>query len=418
MSTRYHVGHHEIGLAPEYRVECIGEDFDEIFAWLEGDISGVAENVEDETPFDELYARLSECTTVAELVGEHVVDAFVFFVRPVTGCACPCDCAEQGEECDGVHSREAIEDDKAADGDEAVEDSEPQLGEPDDKGVSRFSVGGSEYHVFNTASTELPGFWACYPAPQDGVDPATRSNIVAGMKSRERAFEVARDKLQARRVITILPRQYHDITVSDAEREEYGYPSVERDGWVGAWHAEGYMIVFEDRIERGIVWPDRPVEARIIGHDGREHDLDGNFRNLEAAALAIREHHLTARTRRGVDVELLPVIVTELPDDEDHAPLLVDPAAARVVKAAEVADGDTVLASFGTGGGMLRSDYFNDQYTAHPMTYDPTHGCGSCATMADHDGPVVNLGDDNPWEVCDPHAADSLLLVVPAARLT
>lgn len=295
MSTRYHVGYHEIGLAPEYRVECIGEDFDEIFAWLEGDISGVAEDVEDEAPFDELYARLSECTTVAELVGEHVVDAFVFFVRPVTDCACPCDCAEQGEECDGVHRREAVEDGEDVDGDEAVEDSEPQLGEPDDKGVSRFTFGGGEYEVFCTASTELPGYWACYPAPQDGADPATRSHIVAGAETREAAFEVTLGKLQARQMIEFLPRRYRTITMSSEDQEDDAYPTVTRDGWVAAWHTDGFVIVFEDGRERGTVWPQRPFEARIVGRDGSEHDLDGEFPHLEAAAVAVREHHLTTR---------------------------------------------------------------------------------------------------------------------------
>jgi hypothetical protein len=119
-------------------------------------------------------------------------------------------------------------------------------------------------------------------------------------------------------------------------------------------------------------------------------------------------------------IEFLPVTVTELPADEDHAPLLVDPAAARIVRAADVADGDTVIASFpdyGPADRLPASDYFNDQYEARPMPYDPTHDCGSCATMADHAGEVVNLGDDNPWEVCDPHAADALLLVVPARRI-
>ncbi|MGW1760980.1 hypothetical protein [Streptomyces mirabilis] len=248
--TRYHVGFHEIGLDPEYRVECIGEDFEMIFAWLEGDISGVAEDVEDEAPLDELYDRLAKCETVAELVGEHTVDAFVFFVRPVTDCACPCDCAETGraDECDGEHHREAAD---------------PQPAEPD-------------------------------------------------------------------------------------------------------------------------------AEGRSTGHT--------------------------------VFVEFFPVVVTDVPTDEDQAPLLVDPAAARIAHAAEVTEGDTVLASFPgpyreTEGGplkMLRSDYFNDQYEAHPIPYDSTCGCGSCATMADHEGPVVNLGDDNHWEVCDPWPADGLVLIVPA----
>lgn len=119
-------------------------------------------------------------------------------------------------------------------------------------------------------------------------------------------------------------------------------------------------------------------------------------------------------------VELLPAIVTRFPADDEHAPLLVDPAAARIVRAAEVADGDTVIATFPdylTPGRTLRTDYVNDQYTARPTAYDPTCGCGSCETLADHDGRVVNLGDDNPWDVCDPHPADALLLVVPADRL-
>ncbi|MFI5474991.1 hypothetical protein ACIA6D_32880 [Streptomyces cacaoi] len=118
-------------------------------------------------------------------------------------------------------------------------------------------------------------------------------------------------------------------------------------------------------------------------------------------------------------LEFFPVVVTDIPADEDHAPLLVDPAAARIVRAADVAEGDTVLASFPEYARvqpveMLRPDYFNDQYQASPKPYDPTCGCGSCATMADHEGPVVDLGDDNPWDVCDPWPAADLVLIVPA----
>ncbi|MCY0959618.1 hypothetical protein [Streptomyces sp. H27-H5] len=114
-------------------------------------------------------------------------------------------------------------------------------------------------------------------------------------------------------------------------------------------------------------------------------------------------------------VEFFPVVVTALPADEDHAPLLVDPAAARIVRAEQVVEGDTVLASFAAvGKRMPTADYFNDQYAAYPMPYDPTCGCGSCATMADHEGPVVNLGDNNPWAVCDPWPAADLVLIVPA----
>ncbi|WP_307783240.1 hypothetical protein [Streptomyces sp. MBT53] len=123
--------------------------------------------------------------------------------------------------------------------------------------------------------------------------------------------------------------------------------------------------------------------------------------------------------------------MTALPDDEDHAPLLVDPAAARIVRARDIADGDTILASFpghhygdivlaqlpayrSLGRRLPRSDYFNDQYQAHPMPYDRTCGCGSCVNLADCTEAVVNLGDDNPWDVCDPWPATDLALIVPA----
>ncbi|MFD0032489.1 hypothetical protein ACFVJK_30330 [Streptomyces sp. NPDC127172] len=116
---------------------------------------------------------------------------------------------------------------------------------------------------------------------------------------------------------------------------------------------------------------------------------------------------------------ILPVIVTRFPEDEDHAPLLVDPASARIVRADQVAAGDTILASFPDYGqsGMETAEYFNDQYQAHPMPYDPTCGCGSCFNLADHDGPVINLGDTNHWNACDPWAAHELVLVVPAHRI-
>lgn len=115
-------------------------------------------------------------------------------------------------------------------------------------------------------------------------------------------------------------------------------------------------------------------------------------------------------------VEFFPVVVTALPADEDHAPLLVDPAAARIVRAEQVAEGDTVLASFPDyhARRLPVSEYFNDQYQAHPAPYDPACECGSCATMSDHEGPVANLGDNNPWNVCDPWPAADLVLIVPA----
>ncbi|KUN96183.1 hypothetical protein [Streptomyces caeruleatus] len=281
--TRYHVGFHEIGLDSEYRVECIGEDFGMIFAWLEGDISGVAEDVEDDAPFDELYARLASCDTVAELVGEHTVDAFVFFVRPVTDCGCPCDCAETGraEECDGTHHREAAP--------------EPQLAEPDAEGRSTFEFNGDTFAVFNTASKPLDGYWAVAKIPAEGDIYPSRDYLFSGISTRENAFALAVEKLRPTRLITFLPRLGLTIKDDEETRDAYAYPTVDRDGWVCAWSSYGYAVVFEDRVERGHVWPGRPIEASVTGADGRQHDLDGEWKFFEQAVAAVRAHVLDAR---------------------------------------------------------------------------------------------------------------------------
>ncbi|MFI5474990.1 hypothetical protein ACIA6D_32875 [Streptomyces cacaoi] len=281
--TRYHVGFHEIGLTPEYRVECIGEDVAEIFAWLEGDISGVSEDVEDDAPLDELYARLAKYDTVAELVGEHTADAFVFFVRPMTDCGCPCDCAETGrtDECDGEHHREAT--------------AEPQLADADQQGRSPFRFDGAEYVVFNTTSEPLDGYWAVAKTPaESGVYPI-HGYLLVGMKTREGAFALAVEKLRPTRLITFLPRRHRDITVPRDEQEQEEYPTVDRDGWVCAWSTLGHAVVFEDGTERGIVYADRPIEAHVTGADGIDVELDGPWRCFEQAVAAVRAHVLDAR---------------------------------------------------------------------------------------------------------------------------
>lgn len=102
------------------------------------------------------------------------------------------------------------------------------------------------------------------------------------------------------------------------------------------------------------------------------------------------------------------------PTDEDHAPLLVDLALAEIVRAADVADGDLVLGMADESG---RVEYHNDQYIARPKPYDPTCLCGVCYLSADEQGPVVNLGDDNQWDVCDSMPAEWLVVIVRAARL-
>ncbi|MGJ5826742.1 hypothetical protein [Streptomyces ossamyceticus] len=280
--TRYHVGFHEIGLDSEYRVECIGEDVAEIFAWLEGDISGVAEDVEDDAPFDELYDRLAKCETVAELVGEHTVDAFVFFVRPVTDCGCPCDCAEtdRAAECDGTHHREAA--------------AEPQLAEPDAEGRSTFEFNGDTFAVFNTASKPLDGYWAVAKIPAEGDIYPSRDYLGAGISTRENAFALAVEKLRPTRLITFLPRRFRDALLDDDEREEY--PHVSTMGWVLGWNDEGIAVLFEDREPRALIYPDRPIEVAIIRAPyGGLDNLDGKWKTIETAALAARAHILDAR---------------------------------------------------------------------------------------------------------------------------
>ncbi|AVZ70907.1 hypothetical protein SLUN_00105 [Streptomyces lunaelactis] len=112
-------------------------------------------------------------------------------------------------------------------------------------------------------------------------------------------------------------------------------------------------------------------------------------------------------------VDFYPLIVTTYPDDAEHATLLLDPAAARIVTAGDVVEGDVILASFPDGS----ADYFNDQYEAHPQPFDPTCQCGVCCLQADCPGPAVVLSKGHPWHACDPWAARELVLIVPASQL-
>ncbi|GGR80813.1 hypothetical protein GCM10010252_19160 [Streptomyces aureoverticillatus] len=278
---RYHVGMNEIGLDPEYRIECLA-DLDGARTWLTADIENTAEDAEDDTEFDALLCKLAQ-TPDAEIVGEHRVDAYVFWVRAVEDCGCPCDCAEtnRADECDGVHNREAAP--------------EPQLTEPDAQGRSTFEFDGDTYAVFNTSGKALEGYWAVTKVPADGPIRPSRDYLGAGLATREGAFARAVEQLRPTRLITFLPRVYRSITDDEELREAGEYPTTDRDGWVCAWSTEGYAVVFEDRVERGIVWPTTPVAASVNGADGRSHDLDGEWRFVETAALAIRAHVLDAR---------------------------------------------------------------------------------------------------------------------------
>ncbi|WP_416963112.1 hypothetical protein [Streptomyces sp. Agncl-13] len=393
---RYHVGSHDLGLDTEYRVECV-DTLDEAREWLRHDVEEVAVDVEDDTEFDAFLDRLDGL----DIVGEHRIDAFVFFVRHVTDCGCPCDCAETGRECDGEHPREAA--------------AEPQLADADDQGRSAFEFDGTQYAVFNTAGSDRDGLWAAAQVPAEGPVSASSDCLLAGMATREVAFARAVEKLRPTRLITFLPKRYASITTPREEREADEYPTVTADGWVVGWSTDGYAVLFENGKARAHIYREGPFifatihRAEGVGSD----DLDGEWRFVETAAAAARAQILDARDR--MNVEFFPVVVTALPDDEDHAPLLVDPAAARIVRAGDVREGDTMLACvLDVRGRMPQTDYFNDQYTAHPIPYSPSCGCGVCCLLADEPGPVVNLGDDNQWDVCDPMAASALVLIVPA----
>jgi hypothetical protein len=279
--TRYHVGMNEIGLDPEYRIECLA-DLDGARAWLTADIENTAEDAEDETEFDALLHKLAQLPD-AEIVGEWTCDAYVFWVRAVEDCGCPCDCAETGraDECDGVHNREAAP--------------EPQLAEPDAEGRSTFEFNGDTYAVFNPTGKALDGYWAAAKIPAEGDIYPSRDYLFAGISTRENAFALAIEKLRPTRLITFLPRVHFSVTDDEETLDTYAYPTVDRDGWVCAWSSYGYAVVFEDRIERGIVWPNRPFEASVAGPDGRQHDLDGEWKFFEQAVAAVRAHVLDSR---------------------------------------------------------------------------------------------------------------------------
>ncbi|PSJ29813.1 hypothetical protein B7P34_04695 [Streptosporangium nondiastaticum] len=110
----------------------------------------------------------------------------------------------------------------------------------------------------------------------------------------------------------------------------------------------------------------------------------------------------------------MQITIPPYPIDEDHAPLLLDITLAETSRAADIAEGDVILGAVDEQG---RVDYFNDYYRAAPMPYDPTCGCGVCYLAANDEGPVVNLGNDNPWDTCDPHHADARLVIIRAAHL-
>ncbi|MFC7309010.1 DNA-processing protein DprA [Streptomyces monticola] len=86
---------------------------------------------------------------------------------------------------------------------------------------------------------------------------------------------------------------------------------------------------------------------------------------------------------------------------------------ARVARAADIADGDLILAAVGEHG----ADYFTTPYTARPETFDPSCGRGVCCLVTEP-GAVVVLSNGDPWDACDPWPADERLLIVPSQQRT
>lgn len=279
--TRYHVGMNEIGLDPQYRIECL-PTLDGAREWLTADITNTAEDAEDETEFDTLLDKLAQLPD-AEIVGEWTCDAYTFWVRAVEDCGCPCDCAEtdRADECNGTHEREAAP--------------EPQLTETDEKGRYAFQFLGTEYRVFNTSGKPLDGYWTVERVAADGSQLQFREYLFNGQQTAESAFARSIEKLRPTAVITFLPQRYRTITMDQDEQDYDEYPLVTRNGWVCAWSTAGYVVVFEDGVERGIVWPGRPIEASVAGTDGVQHDLDGEWTFYEQAVAAVRAHVIDNR---------------------------------------------------------------------------------------------------------------------------
>ncbi|MFF3730978.1 hypothetical protein ACFYXM_11800 [Streptomyces sp. NPDC002476] len=113
--------------------------------------------------------------------------------------------------------------------------------------------------------------------------------------------------------------------------------------------------------------------------------------------------------------------ITLRPTGEGYA--RIDPAdfaRARVVRADQVALGDTVGAAFPgahePGTGQVDADHFTNPYWAMPGPVDPACTCPCCQSNAyteEADGPLVLIAEGFPWEGCDIHPAAALLLVTP-----
>ncbi|MGI5353464.1 hypothetical protein ACQEU8_36645 [Streptomyces sp. CA-250714] len=164
---------------------------------------------------------------------------------------------------------------------------------------------------------------------------------------------------------------------------------------------DGDVLVIESEQVVAILY--RAWPAAVTTERGELHSVDGDPRTLddgkytasvEAAERIAREHGYALPADRQPDPVEAPVIV----------------------RADEVRPGDTVLACFGDD---LTADtatephalYHAEPYTAAPAPYNPACGCTACAIYKDHEGPIVNLAIDTPWETCDPAPAEAPTLI-------
>ncbi|MGA5454607.1 hypothetical protein ACPCVO_49470 [Streptomyces umbrinus] len=74
-------------------------------------------------------------------------------------------------------------------------------------------------------------------------------------------------------------------------------------------------------------------------------------------------------------VDIFEAIVTAYPDDADHA---------RVARADDIVYGDLILAAVSLHG----TDYFNDQYTAHPQPYNPERSADAACAVTSPTSPA------------------------------
>lgn len=115
------------------------------------------------------------------------------------------------------------------------------------------------------------------------------------------------------------------------------------------------------------------------------------------------------------EADFRPVVVRARTAFRAARPYLRHPAL-RVLRADQVKAGDLIVSAFkppARGRVLPQAACFESgPYAANPQPYDPACGCGVCGLQEYPSGAVV-VTNGWPWNVCDPHPADALLLVLP-----